>query len=387
MERNKQNRQTLWVWICMAALIAAPIGGLSTGARGAEGGPDPIPNVEAQKTVRISLPEDFYFKSATTTATVTANGNPNETFEVTLTGPGSITPDHLTLTSGQPQTVDVTLPNVLQWATYKAVIDGTNPEISASQQVGTVEVAMTSNYNTVAAGAVGSNVHQSTYTIKITAPDGQGVPDFTFPKPEIIWGGEGPDDDITADPGFGPEDGDPVTDGDGVVTSTFTSGHRTTPTTVGGPDGHSVTINQIWNSLEGNENAWSYPPDFFYDVADPITYHMRLNRGNGDEPIEGHSFSMVTTLISGLEWNPLGGVDEDGDGVVDGAYDPAEYSVFDTDTTNFDQWSWLSEFGGVSESGGDYTAEQTIHFNPMFMADYVEFDAVDGDAFDAQGAY
>src|SRR5204863_7794207 len=112
VKRNKLKQRPAWLWMIVAALIAAPIGGLNTTARAAEGGPDPNPNTEAQKTIDISLPEDFYFKGDSTTATVTATGNAGETIEVSLSGPG-IAPSHLTLTSGVSQNVNVTLPSGL----------------------------------------------------------------------------------------------------------------------------------------------------------------------------------------------------------------------------------------------------------------------------------
>jgi hypothetical protein len=276
--------------------------------------------------------------------------------------------------------VQITLPSGVEWATYSAKIDGTN--ITDDERVGTVKVEMTSQYNTVAAGKVSSDIHQTDITIKITDPDGHGVPAMSIPKPEIAGGGLGPDDEVTATHGFAD---DPATDSSGIVTGRFTSGHRTENTTVSGPAGKSVTIWQGWNSLEGDE-AWTYPPDFFYEEADTITYHMRLDRGEGAKPIDGHSFDWMTTGIGGLEWKEgIGedwtGPDGEPDGTADGDYDDVTYTDADAVLDGFLDWQWLSEFTGTGSSGGDYSAQQIIHFNWDFIADKVWFDIYDNNVY------
>lgn len=113
---------------------------------------------------------------------------------------------------------------------------------------------------------------------------------------------------------------------------------------------------------------------------------MAYNRGGGEVNITGHSMEPETTSISGIEWDPEKGEDWDGDGSPDGGYKDATYNIDDPDSTGYDNWSGLVEWGGVSESDGTYTVSQTIKYDEDFELDSVYFWLWDNDSFGKDGA-
>ncbi len=239
----------------------------------------------------------------------------------------------------------------------------------------------------LAIGSKGDDGHKAKFKVTASDADGNPVPDIDIPTPEVVAGGLGPDEDVTASV----EMDSNVTDSEGKATGKLTSGNRAEYTTIqiktdpDDPDsgGPSASAEQVWNAL--GDEAWSYEPYFYYDESSDIEYRMAYNRDGGEVPITGHSMEPETTSIKGYEWDEEAGEDWDGDGYADGDYYPATYSKDDADSSGYDAWSGLVEWGGVSESDGTYTASQTIKYDEDFELDSVYFWLWDNDSFGEDG--
>jgi hypothetical protein len=232
----------------------------------------------------------------------------------------------------------------------------------------------------VAVGAVNNAAHQATY--EISASDGTDpVADVEVDEPSILEGtGLGPNDESTASC----VKLDDKTDALGKATGTFTSGNRVVPTTII-YEGAQASINQVWSDLS-DEEAWVFDPYFDYDVASPITFNMAYSRNGNRVSISGHSVEPATTAISGYEWDEDIGEDYDEDGLPDGDYKVVSYSGEDEDTTKFDEWSGLVEWGTVSDNDGSYVVDQTINLDEDFVLDSVYFWMWDNNSYGPAGA-
>ena len=82
----------------------------------------------------------------------------------------------------------------------------------------------------------------------------------------------------------------------------------------------------------------------------------------------------------------MAGPDWDGDGLPDGYYFYEIFTSEDEDSSGWNDYQNLSEWGGISENNGVYSAEQTIRKDENFLVDYVSFAIIDQDAFDENGA-
>jgi hypothetical protein len=241
----------------------------------------------------------------------------------------------------------------------------------------------------VAAGALSSSEHQADFKIKVTDDEGNPLSGKSVGTPEVVSGGLGPYEDVTA----AVELTQSTTDSEGVAWGRFTSGHRTENTTIKlrldpddpESDGPELTFEQTWNELS-DEEAWEYEPYFEYDEPSTITFYMEYSRNGTWTPITGHDLDFVTTAIAGYEWNPDIGEDWDEDGFADGDYEYVTYSDEDSDSSGFDQWNGLVEWSGVTDNGGAYDVDQTIWWHDDFIADAVYFDVEDSTAYDANGA-
>jgi hypothetical protein len=240
---------------------------------------------------------------------------------------------------------------------------------------------------TVAAGHVTNKAHQVDIEVTIKTPDNQPVVGVTPNKAVITSKGLGKYDNpavIATISDFS------ATNAQGKATATFTSGLRIDET-VGiklpydssqpsGSTGPTASIWQTWGS-----GTWAYDPYYYYDIPSELSYSMKLLDGT---PIAGHNVSFITTAISGWEWDDEEGEDWDDDGFSDGNYVYNTYSNEDANLNGWDEWKHLSTFVLGNESGtggGTYNAEQTIHWDDDFIADYVEFDMNDDSVYDEGG--
>ena len=228
--------------------------------------------------------------------------------------------------------------------------------------------------STLAIGSKDNDAHKAKF--EVTASDAAGVPlaGVEVGTPEVVAGGLGPHDEVTASV----EMETSVTDSAGKAKGKLKSGNRLETTTIqikDDPDdpnsgGPSASAEQKWNSL--GDDAWSYDPYFYYGESSDIEYRMAFNRDNGEENIAGHNMEPETTSIRGYEWDKDAGEDWDGDGYADGDYDDATYSIDDVDSTGYDKWKKVGRMGAASaESDGTYTVPQTIKYDEDFEMDSV----------------
>lgn len=119
------------------------------------------------------------------------------------------------------------------------------------------------------------------------------------------------------------------------------------------------------------DDAWSYEPYFYYDESSDIEYRMAYNRDGGEVNITEHSMEPETTSIIGYEWDYSAGEDWDEDGSPDGDYSHETYSKNDADSSGYDAWSGLVEWGGVSESEGAWKARSFELFLEEMVLPYL----------------
>lgn len=234
---------------------------------------------------------------------------------------------------------------------------------------------------TVAAGGLGSSEHQA--NVQVTAKDSDGNPmsGISVPAPTIQNG-----DGVSTNASISPSSA--TSDSNGKADFTFISSDIVGNVTLeedGGESSASASIGQGWNSLS-EDDQWDYDEYFDYDTPSNLTFNMSLNSTPVDQPgsvpIKGHDIRIVTTDVSGWQWDPNAGEDWDGDGYPDGDYEyqnPQNYSIV------------ASEYGDLvpdaiaSEgSPGRYTAQQTVRSNEDFLVDNVYFEAFDYSADDGQ---
>lgn len=239
---------------------------------------------------------------------------------------------------------------------------------------------------TVAAGAVGNEVHQA--DVEITVKDEQGTPQVgvAVPGVRVKSGGRGTTElpgDITAAVSINGT----TTDADGKVYGTFTSGNREEDTVlildVDGDQETSeneptATITQVWNELP-YEEAWSPDEEWNYDAEQPLYYKMAYSDGVS-VPIKGHSMTPVTILLEGFEWDDAGGEDWDDDGIPDGDYLPVTYDG--RGNVESSGWGDLIEYSAVTgDANGKYSFTRKVRFDWDFLADNTDFDLVDNNAY------
>lgn len=146
----------------------------------------------------------------------------------------------------------------------------------------------------VAAGGLGTTEHKADIEIRLTDSANNPLFGLTIPTLQIIGGGQGVQDgSISASVAFASS----ITDAQGKVTGTFTSGNRTEDTILelglGQDTNPTVTISQKWNELPV-ESAWQPTPDWDYDAPSTVIYKMAFN--SGTTPITGHSLEFATSL-------------------------------------------------------------------------------------------
>ena len=260
--------------------------------------------------------------------------------------------------------------------------------ISASCEVIVPSLSIRFTQGTLAIGSKDNAAHQAKF--EVTASDGNGgvVPDIDVPTPKVVDGGRDPYKGISASV----EMDTSVTDSNGIAKGKLTSGNRVESTTIqiitdpdhpenGGP---SASAEQVWNEL--GDDSWSFDPYFYYDESSTIYYRMAFQRDGVENTIPGHSMEPETTVITGYEWDPTIGEDWDGDGAVDGDYRYETYSINDADSTGYDAWNDLVQWGGVSDSDGTYAVDQTIAYHEDFEVDSVSFWLWDNDSYGENGA-
>jgi hypothetical protein len=119
----------------------------------------------------------------------------------------------------------------------------------------------------------------------------------------------------------------------------------------------------------------AYTDDDDMEVKDNSLFCMMVNQRVGFIP---KVLKLSEDLGAGEDW--------DDDGSPDGDYQGATYSIDDADSSGYDAWSGLVEWGGVSESDGTYTASQTIKYDEDFEMDSVYFWLWDNDSYGKDGA-
>lgn len=219
--------------------------------------------------------------------------------------------------------------------------DGTRNDDEVTRSVEVVVYSITLQANRkggtsaiVAAGGLGG-VHQADLVVQATP----AVAGLQVPGPIIIAGGQGKDENPNVRTAQAVLDST-VTDADGKIHGTFTSGKRVQVTTVaidfdGDPEaphtGPTVDISERWNELpdegttqEPNRKAWFYEEFAYIGEPSSITYKMAFVDG-GDLAIPGHSLEFKNTALSGLKWDATAGPKDDAGNPL-GAWMPAEYN-------------------------------------------------------------
>lgn len=380
-------KHLIWIWtlalfcLCRPAPAAPQVGSV----------PPDLAGFTPTMSLSIVLREPNFWagQDKTMSATVTLDGpaGGNTSYNVTVTGPPETNTNisfTLSVSGNSSQTITVTLPTEAKPATYTATATAEGKDgLSDSDTTRGYSLGLAFKHGQVAIGAKENEAHQSPFTLTATDIDGP-VAGIEVSQPEVTEGGLGPHDGVTASVEM---DGGSTTDGDGKVTGKFTSGNRLQSTQIGIKRDEivvlSASIEQVWNAL--GDEAWSYEPYFYYDESSDIEYRMAYNRDGGEVKITGHSMEPETTSISGYEWDYNAGEDWDEDGSPDGDYKDSTYSIDDADSTGYDAWSGLVEWGGVSEIGGTYTASQTIKYDEDFELDSVYFWLWDNDSFGKDG--
>lgn len=217
---------------------------------------------------------------------------------------------------------------------------------------------------TVAAGAINTEEHQAEIEITVNPPRA-GV---TVPKPQILSGGRGPTNAITATVTMDST----VTDADGKVRGTFTSGHRTEPTVLKiVRDGVSstATINQRWD----DGNWFDYQPFFDFDTPTPVSFQPAFQDRDsaGDEVdvrITGHSMRFVVTGVDVWEWD---------EGTED--YTLMSHTA-EGNGPLIDELTTFNPLIATDNEDGVYTTNLTDHLNLDHILDSVRFDVIDESA-------
>lgn len=337
--------------------------------------------------VSISFEEDKYRAGTTQPAHVSITGARNGSYTVNITDEAGTQVASISLTiGGAPGSnegdVGVPMPGGPDNdATFTATFTINDRSVTDNATLLVYALSMRFLKEKVAVGAVDDEAHQAGFEIRATDADGDGVSGVEVNEPQVTSGGRGPESGISA---IVEVDGG-TTDDEGRVQGTFTSGNRTETTTIAVEGGPSASISQVWSELS-DEETWEFEPYFDYDEASTITFNMAYTRDGQQVPITGHELEPTTTAISGFEWNPDIGEDWDEDGTVDGDYETASYSEDDEDTSGFDEWSDLVEWGSVSEDEGSYTADQTIKWDEDFIVDSVYFWMWDNSSYGPDGS-
>ena len=267
--------------------------------------------------------------------------------------------------------------------------DDNDEALSRSVTVTVVAPALSFTQSVVAVGAQTNDAHKAAFEITVTDQAGNPIPDVEVETPVVVEGtGLGPNDETAAEV----EMESNTTDENGKARGHITSGNRLGNTTIRIPtdpdapqNGPTASVEQVWNQLS-DEEAWSYDPYFEYDESSPINYRMAYTRDGEEVNITEHNMEPELTAISGYEWHYIAGEDWDEDGLPNGDYFYETYSIDDADSSGYDAWSGLVEWGGVSESDGTYTVPQTIKYDEDFEVDTVYFWLWDNDSYGEDGA-
>lgn len=137
------------------------------------GAPVAHPGFSADSTIDISFPQTNYpVGSQAVTATVTVNETNGRSGDVTVTGPGTITPSTFALPDGgsYQKSVSVTLPTAPGTYTYTATIgriDGTTAQDSETITVYKVNTVSLDS-SAIMSGALAESNHQCTVTVTVT---------------------------------------------------------------------------------------------------------------------------------------------------------------------------------------------------------------------------
>ena len=238
----------------------------------------------------------------------------------------------------------------------------------------------------VAAGAKYTPAHQAKFTLSITNADGSADSGASAPWVEVLSGGRGADDAITAWVKLDSA----IANSQGKIHGTFTSGNRTETTTIGvlnvphdktSGTLASISIDQVWADTS-SPDLWKFDPEFFYDESSPITFKMVYSRNGSATAIDSHNIKFVTTSMDAYVWDPNAGDDEDGDGLPDGDYVLRTFNQSDAQFHG-DLVVWDPPVANSSSSS--YTTNQTIKWDEDFMIDSVKFDGSDEDVTDENG--
>ena len=245
----------------------------------------------------------------------------------------------------------------------------------------------------VAAGAKTTAAHQATFTLTVTDVGGNAVAGATAPKIEVLEGGHGPSDNITAKMPLASS----TTDSNGKIRGTFTSGNRIETTTIGirdipGEDSEvltAISIEQVWNQLD-DAQSWRYDQHFDYDKNFPVTHIMSYDKSGTKTDIEDHTLSFKTVSAQVYAWDPSAGDDDDGDGVPDGDYVPQQYDESQSNdlvspASNVTKGSLMEWSPETSHSdSGEYTSNLLVKWNDDFVVSEVYFDVVEHDVYDQE---
>lgn len=213
------------------------------------------------------------------------------------------------------------------------------------------------------------------------------------PSVQILQGGLGPGPAVTAKVVLASR----KTNGQGQIKGTFRSGNRTGVTRIGikgrGSASNKVLafadIAQVWSLLQ----TWESAADFDYGKPTPTTFKMAYTRAGMSTPIDAHSLDIKCDRISGYRWDPAAGIDEDGDGNVDGDYVPDSFArgtasfeatVSSTDPTRRRDLVVVSP-NRVTSRDGKYRWKTLIRWNGAFVVDATSSGVVDRDAFGIAG--
>lgn len=103
-----------------------------------------------------------------------------------------------------------------------------DPAISASCTVIVPSISISFTQGQLAIGSQGNDAHKAKFEVRASDANGVPVPDIDVPTPEVVAGGLGPDDEVTASA----EMDSNVTDSDGKATGKLTSGNRLETTAI-----------------------------------------------------------------------------------------------------------------------------------------------------------
>jgi len=236
---------------------------------------------------------------------------------------------------------------------------------------------------TVAAGAVDSDEHQVEIEVRARDAAGNPVAGISIPVIRIKEGGRGLSEDPEVKVAL-PSMSSSVTDAQGLVHGTFTSGNweETTVLELDVTDENKpkTDVVQVWSDISPDTEAWSYDGYFIINEPSPVSYNLAFE--NAQIPITGHDVRFETTSVAGWEWNEQAGENGSGD------YLPRSYAFSDVDLTGWNKWKHLSTFDDYSSVGGSYSADQTIRdgYDQNNLLEFyvynVGFDMVDYNVYD-----